>query len=91
MAPHSARWDEEKIFPGRRDAPGRRSSASAASMWARRSAARPCRGSTPRIIFEELAYGDVTTAAFLSIHNMVAGMIDRFGSDALRQRLLPGL
>ena len=43
------------------------------------------------IIFEELAYGDVTIAAFLSIHNMAAWMIDRFGADELRQRVLPKL
>ena len=32
------------------------------------------------IIFEALAHGDVSTAAFLSIHNMASWMIDRFGS-----------
>jgi alkylation response protein AidB-like acyl-CoA dehydrogenase len=43
------------------------------------------------LIFEALAYGDVTTAAFLSIHNMATGMIDRYGTPAQRQRFLPGL
>jgi alkylation response protein AidB-like acyl-CoA dehydrogenase len=43
------------------------------------------------IVFEQLAYGDVTTAAFLSIHNMASWMIDRFGSDALRRKYLPRL
>ena len=41
------------------------------------------------IIFEALAQGDVSTAAFLSIHNMASWMIDRFGSAALRQKYLP--
>jgi alkylation response protein AidB-like acyl-CoA dehydrogenase len=41
------------------------------------------------LIFEALAYGDVATAAFLSIHNMCSWMIDKFGSDALRQTYLP--
>jgi hypothetical protein len=41
------------------------------------------------IIFEELAKGDVAVAAFISIHNMASWMIDRFGSDELRQRYLP--
>ena len=31
------------------------------------------------IIFEALAYGDVSTAAYLSIHNMASWMIDQFG------------
>ena len=32
------------------------------------------------IVFEALAGGDVSTAAFLSIHNMASWMIDRFGA-----------
>jgi alkylation response protein AidB-like acyl-CoA dehydrogenase len=43
------------------------------------------------IIFEELAAACVSTAAYLSIHNMAAWMIDRFGGDAQRARLLPKL
>lgn len=30
------------------------------------------------IIFEALAYGDPSTTAYLTIHNMVAWMIDRW-------------
>ncbi len=43
------------------------------------------------IIFEELAKGCTSTAAFISIHNMAAWMVDSFGGDAVRQRWLPGL
>jgi alkylation response protein AidB-like acyl-CoA dehydrogenase len=43
------------------------------------------------IIMEELASGCPSTAAYISIHNMVAGMIDRFGSDQQRAELLPRL
>jgi alkylation response protein AidB-like acyl-CoA dehydrogenase len=43
------------------------------------------------IIFEELATGCTSTAAYLSIHNMVAWMIDAFGSEEQRARWLPGL
>src|SRR6185312_6699354 len=43
------------------------------------------------LIFEALARGCVSTAAFLSIHNMCAWMVDRFGSDELRARYLPKL
>jgi alkylation response protein AidB-like acyl-CoA dehydrogenase len=40
------------------------------------------------IIFEELAAACPSTAAYLSIHNMAAWMIDRFGSGEQRARLL---
>ena len=43
------------------------------------------------IIFEELAQGCTSTAAYISIHNMAAWMIDAFGDTAQRQRFLPKL
>jgi alkylation response protein AidB-like acyl-CoA dehydrogenase len=43
------------------------------------------------IIFEELAQGCTSTAAYISIHNMAAWMIDSFGSEAQRARFLPKL
>jgi alkylation response protein AidB-like acyl-CoA dehydrogenase len=43
------------------------------------------------IIFEELAAACVSTAAYLSIHNMAAWMIDRFGTRDQRARFLPEL
>jgi alkylation response protein AidB-like acyl-CoA dehydrogenase len=43
------------------------------------------------IIFEELAAACVSTAAYLSIHNMAAWMIDCFGTREQRARFLPKL
>lgn len=43
------------------------------------------------LIFEELSRGCIATAAFLSIHNMCAWMIDSFGSDEQRAHWLPQL
>src|SRR5262245_24001990 len=43
------------------------------------------------IIFEELAQGCTSTAAYISIHNMAAWMIDAFGEPAQRRRFLPKL
>ena len=43
------------------------------------------------IIFEELAQGCTSTAAYISIHNMAAWMIDAFGGEPQRRRLLPKL
>jgi hypothetical protein len=43
------------------------------------------------IIFEELARGDTTIAAYVSIHNMVVWMIDTFGTIQQRERWIPAL
>src|SRR5690242_15889794 len=43
------------------------------------------------LIFEALATGCPTTSAFMSIHNMVAGLIDAFGSHEQRRHWLPKL
>ncbi len=43
------------------------------------------------IIFEELAQGCTSTAAYISIHNMAAWMIDAYGSDETRAKFLPKL
>ncbi|MFH5208025.1 isobutyryl-CoA dehydrogenase [Antrihabitans spumae] len=42
-------------------------------------------------IFEQLAIGCPTIAAYVSIHNMATWMIDKFGSEELRQQWVPGL
>lgn len=43
------------------------------------------------LVFEALSTGDVSTAAYISIHNMAAYVIDTFGSDELRHKYLPQL
>ena len=43
------------------------------------------------IIFEELAAACVSTAAFMTVHNMAAWMIDHFGRSEQRARFLPKL
>ncbi|MFV0384702.1 acyl-CoA dehydrogenase family protein [Paracoccus sp. (in: a-proteobacteria)] len=42
------------------------------------------------LVFEALAMACPSVAAFLSIHNMCARMLDAYGSDDLRARFLPG-
>jgi len=90
FAPHAARWDEEKYFPVET------LRAAAALGFAGIYIKEDVGGSAltrldASIIFEALSSGDVSAAAFLSIHNMASWMIDRFGSDELRQRYLPKL
>ena len=43
------------------------------------------------LVFEALSQACPSVAAFVSIHNMCAWMIDRYGSDALKAQLLPDL
>ncbi len=43
------------------------------------------------LIMEAMAYGCPATSSFISIHNMAAWMIDRFGGDELKDRYLPSL
>jgi len=88
--PHAARWDEECIFPV--DA----LRAAAALGFAGIYVGEDMGGAglsrlDAAIVFEELAAGCVSTAAYLSIHNMAAWMIDRFGSEVQRRRFLPRL
>ena len=90
LAPHSARWDEEKVFPVQT------LRAAAALGFAGLYVREEVGGSglsrlDAALVFEELSRGDVAVAAYISIHNMVSWMIDRFGNDAQRQRWLPRL
>jgi alkylation response protein AidB-like acyl-CoA dehydrogenase len=43
------------------------------------------------LIMEAMAYGCPSTSAFVSIHNMAAWMIDRFGGQAVKDKYLPSL
>jgi len=90
MAPHAARWDEESIFPVE-------TLRQAAGLGLAGIYCDPEHGGSglgrldATIVFEELAAACVSTAAYLSIHNMTAWMVDRFGDDAQRRRWLPDL
>ena len=90
LAPHSARWDEESIFPV--DTLRLAAGLGFGGIYVNEDVGGS--GLTRQdasLIFEALSYGDVSTAAFISIHNMASWMIDRFGGEALRQRFLPKL
>ncbi|AXK41742.1 MULTISPECIES: acyl-CoA dehydrogenase family protein [Erythrobacter] len=43
------------------------------------------------LIMEAMAYGCPATSSFISIHNMAAWMIDRFGGEELKAKYLPDL
>jgi alkylation response protein AidB-like acyl-CoA dehydrogenase len=90
LAPHSAHWDEEKVFAV--DALRAAAALGLAGIYISEDVGGSGLGRMEAsIIFEALSYGDVSTAAFLSIHNMSGWMIDKFGSQELRQRFVPRL
>ena len=43
------------------------------------------------LVFEQLAAGDVSHTAMMTIHNMATWMIDRYADDALRAKYVPRL
>jgi len=90
LAPNSAKWDEDKHFPV--DVLRKAAGLGFAGIYVSEEVGGS--GLTrldASLIFEALSYGDVPVAAFISIHNMCAWMIDRFGSDELRRKYLPRL
>jgi alkylation response protein AidB-like acyl-CoA dehydrogenase len=90
MLPNAARWDEEKEFPAETLQKGARLGFGGIYVRDDVGGAGLTR-SDAALIFEELAAACPSTAAYISIHNMAAWMIDRFGADAVRQRFLPKL
>jgi alkylation response protein AidB-like acyl-CoA dehydrogenase len=90
LAPHSARWDEDKHFPV--DVLKAAAEMGFAGIYTGEEHGGMGLGRVEAaVIFEELSRGDVATAAFISIHNMATWMIDTFGSDDLRARFVPSL
>ena len=90
LAPHSAEWDETKHFPV--DVMRMAAEMGFCGIYTGEEHGGMALGRVEAaVIFEELSRGDVSTAAFISIHNMATWMIDSFGSDELRARLVPSL
>lgn len=90
MEPHAREWDEKSFFPV--ETLRKAAALGFAGIYVREEVGGS--GLTrldAALIFEELAKGCTSTAAYISIHNMVGWMIDRFGSDELRQRYVPDL
>lgn len=90
MEPHAREWDEKSIFPV--ETLRKAAELGFAGIYVREDLGGS--GLTrldAALIFEELAKGCTSTAAYISIHNMTGWMIDRFGSQELRERYLPDL
>jgi alkylation response protein AidB-like acyl-CoA dehydrogenase len=90
MMPHARAWDEGEIFPI--DTLRQAAALGFAAIYVGEDVGGAGLSRLDAtLIFEELAQGCTSTAAYLSIHNMAAWMIDTFGTDAQRHRFLPKL
>jgi alkylation response protein AidB-like acyl-CoA dehydrogenase len=90
IAPHALEWDAAEHFPV--DVLREAAELGMAAIYCRDdvggSGLRRLDGVR---IFEQLAIADPTTAAFLSIHNMCAWMIDTYGTAEQRKDWIPRL
>jgi len=90
LAPHSAMWDEEKFLD-------RAVFETAAELGFMGIYTGEEHGGTAlsrldsAIVFEQLARGDVSHTAMMTIHNMATWMIDRYGDANLRAKYVPRL
>ncbi|MFJ2770574.1 acyl-CoA dehydrogenase family protein [Streptomyces sp. NPDC087300] len=90
LAPHAVRWDQDKHFP--LDVLRKAAGLGLGGIYVREDAGGS--GLTRAdgvLVFEALASGCPSIAGYLSIHNMVAWMIDTYGDGRQRSRWLPRL
>ena len=90
LTPNAAEWDEKHIFP--RDVIREAAELGFAAIYVSEESGGINLGRLEAaLIFEAMSYGDPSTAAFISIHNMASWMIDRFGSKTVKEKYLPSL
>ena len=90
IAPHAIAWDRDRHFPV--DVLRKAASLGLAGIYvSEEGGGSGLSRRAATTIFEALAGGCPTIAAYLSIHNMCAWMVDTFGSSDQRERWLPRL
>ena len=90
LAPFADDWDERSVFPA--EALRKAAELGLAAIYVREESGGTGLGRLDTaLVFEELSAADASTAAYLSIHNMVAWMVDVFGDEEQRRRWLPDL
>jgi alkylation response protein AidB-like acyl-CoA dehydrogenase len=90
ITPHAGEWDEKHIFP--RDTIKAAAELGFAAIYVSEESGGIALGRLEAaLIMEAMAYGCPSTSAFISIHNMASWMIDRFGSQTVKDKYLPSL
>ncbi len=90
ITPHAAEWDEKHIFP--RETIKAAAELGFAAIYVSEESGGIALGRLEAaLIMEAMSYGCPSTSAFISIHNMAAWMIDRFGSAAVKDKYLPSM
>ena len=90
ITPFAAQWDEDHHFP--RDVVKAAGELGFGAIYISPEMGGNGLGRLEAaLIMEAMAYGCPATSAFVSIHNMAAWMIDRFGGDEIKARYLPKL
>ncbi|MBW8308242.1 MAG: acyl-CoA dehydrogenase family protein [Candidatus Paracaedibacteraceae bacterium] len=90
LQPYAAEWDHKEIFPV--DTMRQAGSLGFAGLFIKEEfGGCHLNRFQGALIFEALARGCVATAAYLSIHNMVGGIIQRFGTPDQHHAWLPKL
>ncbi|MEU3057545.1 acyl-CoA dehydrogenase family protein [Streptomyces griseus] len=90
LAPHAVAWDQDKHFPV--DVLRKAAGLGLGGVYVRDGlGGSGLSRSDGVLVFEALATGCPSIAGYLSIHNMVGWMIDRYGSEDQRGRYLPAL
>jgi alkylation response protein AidB-like acyl-CoA dehydrogenase len=90
VAPHALQWDLDRFFP--RDVVRETGPLGFGGLYVRDDVGGSALTRLDAVlVFEALAKACPGFSSFISIHNMAAWMIDRFGSDEQRQRFLPSL
>jgi alkylation response protein AidB-like acyl-CoA dehydrogenase len=90
LMPHAREWDENEFFPV--DALRKAAALGFGGIYVNEDVGGSALSRLDAaLIFEELAQGCTSTAAYISIHNMAAWMIDAFGGAEARRKFLPKL
>lgn len=90
LAPHAIEWDQTKHFPI--DVLRKAAELGMGGLYVSEESGGTGLSRFDGVLaFEALATGCPSVAGYLSIHNMVAWMVDRYGDDAQKARWLPGL
>ena len=90
FVPYASEWDQNEIFPVETLKKAAELGLAAIYVNERYGGSGLSRLDAA-IIFEELSRGCVSTAAYLSIHNMVTWMIDSHGSESIKEKFIKRL